>query len=149
MATKAKTGIVALAAAGVAAGALSCSPKQANADVRIGICVQGTQMYTPPPVYYAPRPVYYAPSYVTPVQQYAPAYVPEMYVPRPVYVPQQVYPPVQQYAPAYVPERVYYAPQPYVPQPYVGVRMGPRGVGLRIGGETPLGWINIGLRLRR
>ena len=122
MATKAKTGIVALAAAGVAAGALSCSPKQANADVRIGICVQGTQMYTPPPVYYAPRPVYYAPSYVTPVQQYAPAYVPE---------------------------RVYYAPQPYVPQPYVGVRMGPRGVGLRIGGETPLGWINIGLRLRR
>ena len=172
MATKTKTGIVALATAGVAAGTLGMTAPQASAherdfnrhhrteirhfeprhfdrgSFRIGIAV-GLPRYTPPPVVYVAPP---APVYVPPVQQYAPQY--PVYAPTvPQYAPQYpVYaPPVQQYvpqypvyAPTYVPERAY-----YVPQHYVGVRIGPRGVGLRIGGETPIGWVNFGLRLRR
>ncbi len=140
MATKTRTGIVALAAAGITAGAISCAPNQANADTRIGIYVQGTPIYVPTPVYYTPRPVYVP--YVRPyVPQYQPA---PYYAPRPVYVPY-----VRPYVPQYQPVQYTPAPVYCAPQTYARVQISPRGVGLQIGGNTPLGLINFGLRLMR
>ncbi len=163
MATKTRTGIVALAAAGITAGAISCAPNQANADTRIGIYVQGTPIYVPTPVYYTPRPVYvpyvrpYVPQY-QPAPYYAPRpvyvpyvrpYVPQ-YQPAPYYAPRPVYVPyVRPYVPQYQPVQYTPAPVYCAPQTYARVQISPRGVGLQIGGNTPLGLINFGLRLMR
>ena len=59
----------AIAAAGIAVGAMGIAPRQADASsVCIGVSV-GAPMYVPPPVMYQP-PVYYAPPvYQPPVYQ--------------------------------------------------------------------------------
>lgn len=150
MATKAKSGMAALAATGIVIGAIAMVPGSANAEQpymhgrmqhverhdrdygRGGFWNRGIGMKG------ALSPVVYVAPYTPPV------YVP---IPQPVYIPQQQYTPVP--VPYYPQQQYIPAPVYCAPQPYVNVNVGPCGVGVNFGTDSPLGWINVGLRLRR
>ena len=118
----------AIAAAGIAVGAMGIAPRQADASsVCIGVSV-GAPMYVPPPVMYQP-PVYYAP----------PVYQPPVYYAPPVYQPPVYYAPPVYQPPVY---QQYY--QPTISN--FGLTVGPRGFGINLGSFGPGGFLNFNLR---